>query len=111
LANLNGHQKFGCEEGGQNVCKWPVLPTAGDRTRTRRRDRCSDTSTNSVMLARTMFGQIRSLSNARFRMARFVGGMAMFGQKRNGREWRKVADLIHKLEDADYTIGPDRQRS
>lgn len=58
---------------------WAELPTAGDRTRTLRRDRCSDTSTNSVTLARTKFGKIPSRSNVRFRVARFAGGMAMFG--------------------------------
>ena len=63
-----------------------MLPTAGDRTRTRRRDRCSDTSTNSVTLAQTMFGQILSSSNVWFRVARFAGGMAMCGRKRSSKD-------------------------
>ncbi len=82
------------------VRHWAKLPTAGDRTRTRCRDRCSDTSTNSATLARTMFGQIPLLSNVRFWVARFAGGMAMFGRKRNvgfGEEsGRAVAPLSFK---------------
>lgn len=75
----------------KRVRYWAKLPAAGDRTRTRRRDRCSDTSINSVTLARTTFGQIPSLSNVGFRVARFAGGMARFGRKRNGRDGMKLA--------------------
>ena len=57
-----------------------------------------------------MFGQIPLLSNVWFRVARFAGGMAMFGRRWNGRNGKESGELdhvvfLHPLADQRCALG------